>query len=79
MPKLDLDSDFVLPKSLAQENVQQQCSCGVCLLDVDKSCDNSKSSNKLIYGGRQYHAPCANFWVNYVDSTLPALTIPVLF
>ena len=65
--------------------------CGVCLLDVDCSprnnnsitTTNSSSSSyeataKLSYGGRQYHAPCANFWVNCVDCMLPALKLPEL-
>ena len=48
--------------------------CGLCLLDVDW--DSSRS--KLSYGGRFYHAACANFWINLVDLTLPALSIPEL-
>jgi hypothetical protein len=46
--------------------------CGVCLLNVNKSTGDTK----LSYGGRQYHATCANFWCNRVDSILPSL-LPV--
>ncbi|KAK7087724.1 hypothetical protein V1264_021736 [Littorina saxatilis] len=58
----------------------QQKACGVCLLDVDSTSRNSSGEEtpKLAYGGRQYHAPCANFWVNCVDSMLPALKLPEL-
>ena len=53
--------------------------CGVCLLDVDCSpLSGSEAPAKLSYSGRQYHAPCANFWVNCVDSMLPALKLPEL-
>lgn len=57
--------------------------CGVCLLNVD---GRSKASNpvtgdafKLAYGGRQYHASCANLWVNCVNPILPALVMPSPF
>ena len=61
------------------DNAQDK-SCGVCLLNVDchSSSIHDNANNKLMYGGRQYHAACANFWVNCVDSTLPALRIPEL-
>lgn len=55
--------------------------CGVCLLNVDsrsKAFDRSEDSHKLSYGGRQYHATCANLWVNMVDSILPALPLNTL-
>ena len=64
-----------------EENLSERL-CGVCLLDADIYSDsesaNQQSGHKLNYGGRQYHAPCANFWVNCVDSMLPALKIPDL-
>lgn len=53
--------------------------CGVCLLNVKASLPESRMGRqssedfKLAYGGRQYHCTCANFWVNFVDSLLPAL------
>jgi hypothetical protein len=47
--------------------------CGLCLLDVDW-----ESKSKLSYGGRFYHSACANFWINFVDLTLPSLTVPEL-
>ncbi|XP_014662271.1 PREDICTED: synergin gamma-like [Priapulus caudatus] len=55
--------------------------CGVCLLSVDqrsRAFDHPTDTSKLSYGGRQYHATCANFWVNSVDSLLPALPLQEL-
>lgn len=46
-------------------------SCGVCLLHVDNA---DIASSKLSYSGREYHSPCANLWVNCVNSLLPAVT-----
>jgi hypothetical protein len=51
----------------------QERACGLCLLDVDW-----EPRSKLFYGGRQYHSACANFWINFVDLTLPSLTVPEL-
>ncbi|CAC5403831.1 Synergin gamma [Mytilus coruscus] len=59
----------------------QMRACGVCLLDVDvrsKDFNTEEEASKLTYGGRQYHATCANFWVNCVDSMLPSLKLPEL-
>ena len=57
--------------------------CGVCLLNVE---GRSKAATpvtgdafKLAYGGRQYHASCANMWVNCVNPILPALVLPSPF
>ncbi|XP_075254126.1 uncharacterized protein LOC142345726 isoform X3 [Convolutriloba macropyga] len=58
--------------------------CGVCLLraiEDDKSSKEESSRNVdrslycLSFGGRKYHAPCANLWVNKVDLVLPALLV----
>ena len=62
--------------------------CGVCLLRVDQSGMSHSTSQSvqtlpstnhrnscISYGGRQYHAPCANLWVNKVDLVLPALLV----
>ena len=49
--------------------------CGVCLLDVDVG---GEGERKLSYGGREYHAVCANFWVNCVEQILPSLKVPEL-
>ncbi|XP_071110758.1 synergin gamma-like isoform X2 [Haliotis cracherodii] len=65
----------------SDSDVAQHSACGVCLLDVDARCKSFQQNEeiaKLTYGGRQYHAPCANFWINCVDSTLPALKLPEL-
>ena len=57
----------------------QTKACGVCLLNVDaRPRAKDYEVHKLTYGGRQYHSPCANFWVNCVDLMLPALKIPEL-
>ena len=70
---------------LSPDTGNGSAACGLCLLSVDarsRSHDSSRNgagdTPKLTYGGRQYHAACANFWVNCVDSTLPALRIPEL-
>uniref|UniRef100_A0A3Q0RKG4 Synergin gamma n=1 Tax=Amphilophus citrinellus TaxID=61819 RepID=A0A3Q0RKG4_AMPCI len=55
--------------------------CGVCLLNVDarSKAFNSETDNfKLMYGGHQYHASCANFWINCVEPKPPGLILPDL-
>ncbi|XP_064476867.1 synergin gamma-like [Ornithodoros turicata] len=49
--------------------------CGICLLHVDNP---EMMTSKLTYGARQYHAPCANLWVNCINSLLPAIPYPDL-
>lgn len=40
---------------------------------------NSETDNfKLSYGGHQYHASCANFWINCVEPKPPGLILPDL-
>jgi len=40
---------------------------------------NSETDNfKLLYGGHQYHASCANFWTNCVEPKPPGLILPDL-
>ncbi|XP_077064974.1 synergin gamma isoform X4 [Siphateles boraxobius] len=40
---------------------------------------NSETDNfKLMYGGHQYHASCANFWINCVEPKPPGLVLPDL-
>ncbi|KAM9442487.1 synergin gamma isoform 21-T22 [Salvelinus alpinus] len=70
----------------------KELACGVCLLNVDsrskalaKDHDkrlrafNSETDNfKLLYGGHQYHASCANFWINCVEPKPPGLILPDL-
>ncbi|XP_069470775.1 synergin gamma isoform X3 [Ambystoma mexicanum] len=71
----------------------QNLACGVCLLNVDsrskkedkpaeeppKKAFNSETDNfKLAYGGHQYHASCANFWINCVEPKPPGLILPDL-
>ncbi|NXC44085.1 SYNRG protein, partial [Penelope pileata] len=71
----------------------QDLACGVCLLNVDsrskkeekpveelpKKAFNSEMDNfKLAYGGHQYHASCANFWINCVEPKPPGLILPDL-
>ncbi|XP_074640380.1 synergin gamma-like isoform X2 [Tubulanus polymorphus] len=76
---LSLDFSKCILKSDGDE--LQHRACGVCLLNVDsrsKAFDREMDKHKLTYGGRQYHVTCANFWINCVDSTLPALRLPEL-
>ncbi|XP_023128444.1 synergin gamma isoform X4 [Amphiprion ocellaris] len=72
----------------------KEVACGVCLLNVDarsknkeesaigrlfKRAFNSETDNfKLLYGGHQYHASCANFWINCVEPKPPGLILPDL-
>ncbi|XP_028662434.1 synergin gamma isoform X3 [Erpetoichthys calabaricus] len=71
----------------------KELACGVCLLNVDsrskmqekskqqktKKAFNSETDNfKLLYGGHQYHASCANFWINCVEPKPPGLILPDL-
>ncbi|XP_056413525.1 synergin gamma isoform X2 [Hyla sarda] len=59
----------------------QELACGVCLLNVDSRSKAFNSENdhfKLSYGGHQYHASCANFWINCVEPKPPGLLLPDL-
>ncbi|XP_018412293.1 PREDICTED: synergin gamma isoform X2 [Nanorana parkeri] len=58
-----------------------ELACGVCLLNVDSRSKAFNSDNdhfKLSYGGHQYHASCANFWINCVEPKPPGLILPDL-
>ncbi|KAM9292311.1 synergin gamma-like [Gastrophryne carolinensis] len=59
----------------------QELACGVCLLNVDsrsKAFNSDTDHFKLSYGGHQYHASCANFWINCVEPKPPGLILPDL-
>ncbi|XP_040857555.1 synergin gamma isoform X5 [Ochotona curzoniae] len=71
----------------------QELACGLCLLNVDsrskreekpaeehpkKAFNSETDSFKLAYGGHQYHASCANFWINCVEPKPPGLILPDL-
>ncbi|XP_060059903.1 synergin gamma isoform X3 [Erinaceus europaeus] len=59
----------------------QDLACGVCLLNVDsrsRAFSSETDSFKLAYGGHQYHASCANFWINCVEPKPPGLILPDL-
>ncbi|CAI9162593.1 unnamed protein product [Rangifer tarandus platyrhynchus] len=71
----------------------QELACGVCLLNVDsrsrkeekpaedhpkKAFNSETDSFRLAYGGHQYHASCANFWINCVEPKPPGLILPDL-
>ena len=65
----------------SDDTASQLKACGVCLLNVDvmdRTSNDNERAAKLTYSGRQYHTTCANFWVNCVDSMLPALKLPQL-
>ena len=40
--------------------------------------NSDTDSFKLAYGGHQYHASCANFWINCVEPKPPGLVLPDL-
>ncbi|XP_074629509.1 synergin gamma-like isoform X2 [Acropora palmata] len=65
--------DFNLHHVTASEDGSM--ACGICLLNVNKMTTGASKTgdSKLMYGGRQYHSTCANFWCNRVDSVLPSL------
>ncbi|XP_061030686.1 synergin gamma isoform X15 [Eubalaena glacialis] len=86
---LDFSSCMLRP---GIENAQE-LACGVCLLNVDsrsrkeekpaeehpkKAFNSDTDSFKLAYGGHQYHASCANFWINCVEPKPPGLVLPDL-
>lgn len=49
--------------------------CSVCLTPVSSGINQAPaaSSGRITLAGRDYHAACANFWVNRVRMSLPAL------
>ncbi|XP_067861778.1 synergin gamma-like isoform X2 [Heptranchias perlo] len=58
------------------ENPQNE-SCGVCLLrTLNEVNDLNNTENSVLYNGCRYHASCANFWLNCVDSNLPGPVAP---
>ncbi|XP_061030673.1 synergin gamma isoform X2 [Eubalaena glacialis] len=74
---LDFSSCMLRP---GIENAQE-LACGVCLLNVDsrsRAFNSDTDSFKLAYGGHQYHASCANFWINCVEPKPPGLVLPDL-
>ncbi|XP_062448400.1 synergin gamma isoform X4 [Rhea pennata] len=47
--------------------------------ELPRKAFNSETDNfKLAYGGHQYHASCANFWINCVEPKPPGLILPDL-
>ncbi|XP_067911303.1 synergin gamma-like isoform X2 [Heterodontus francisci] len=60
----------------ASENAQNK-TCGVCLLRTrNETNDLNDTENSVLHNGCCYHASCANFWLNCVDSNLPDLIAP---
>ncbi|PAA52799.1 hypothetical protein BOX15_Mlig019055g1, partial [Macrostomum lignano] len=51
----------------AENGTRPECRCCICL-------NYLASSSAILYAGRMYHCPCANFWINEIDSVLPDLT-----
>uniref|UniRef100_UPI00398E7784 synergin gamma-like isoform X1 n=1 Tax=Pristiophorus japonicus TaxID=55135 RepID=UPI00398E7784 len=72
-----LPSELTLDCSAAtgSENAQNE-TCGVCLLRTLNENDLNDTQNSVLYNGCRYHASCANFWLNCVDSNLPGLIAP---
>lgn len=73
--------------TISQKNLNMNRNeiCGVCLIFVDckvkLSIENEQrvlGDKKLCYGGRWYHAACANFWLNRISNLLPDLPVPGL-
>ncbi|XP_048411632.1 synergin gamma-like isoform X2 [Stegostoma tigrinum] len=57
----------------ASENAQSE-TCGVCLLRTpNEPNDFNDTEQSILHNGCYYHASCANFWLNCVDSNLPGL------
>ncbi|KAM4709874.1 synergin gamma-like isoform 2-T2 [Discoglossus pictus] len=59
--------------------VSAQClntCCGVCLLErmSEEQSEHTHTHSMLMYEGHLYHPSCANFWLHFVDSTLPTLS-----
>ncbi|XP_044300262.1 synergin gamma-like [Varanus komodoensis] len=49
--------------------------CGVCLTEVKQQPEaHAGNSDPVMHQGSYYHAGCANFWLNCVDSILPRET-----
>ncbi|GCB79929.1 synergin gamma-like isoform X1 [Scyliorhinus torazame] len=60
----------------ASGNAQNE-TCGVCLLRTpNEPNDLNDTENSVLHNGCRYHASCANFWLNCVDSSLPGLIAP---
>ncbi|KAK3587357.1 hypothetical protein CHS0354_036528 [Potamilus streckersoni] len=73
--------DFSSAVVLSDDVSSQYKACGICVLNVEiwpHGKDREEENTCLTYGGRQYHATCANFWINCVKPTLPALKLPEL-
>ncbi len=71
----------ILSSEIGNEAERTLKACGLCLLNVHIASGDrnySRSSHQLEYGGRRYHAQCANLWLNCIDSLLPALSPPAL-
>ena len=52
-------------------NEESLTRCGLCLCSIQ--------DQKIEYAGQEYHAGCANFWVNRVEMILPKLELPIQF
>ncbi|KAL3858160.1 hypothetical protein ACJMK2_012765 [Sinanodonta woodiana] len=73
--------DFSSAVLLSDDISSQYKACGICVLNVGiwpHGKDREEENTCLTYGGRQYHATCANFWINCVEPLLPALKLPEL-
>ncbi|XP_073481374.1 synergin gamma-like isoform X2 [Aquarana catesbeiana] len=62
-------------KEMSDSSLCLQRCCGVCLLErLDQQASSEPIGNMLQFGERSYHPSCANFWLHYVDSSLPVLS-----
>uniref|UniRef100_UPI00358F9DD2 synergin gamma isoform X3 n=1 Tax=Myxine glutinosa TaxID=7769 RepID=UPI00358F9DD2 len=74
---LDFSTCVLKPGTKATKKL----ACGVCLLNVEipEKTDNVEiPSSQLTYGRHNYHASCANFWINCVEPKPPGLKLPEL-
>jgi len=69
----DLEEDFRRRSPMSDEDAENVC--GICLIGTGWRDGEEEESWRLSldFGGTLYHLPCANLWLNQVDSNLPAL------
>lgn len=80
-PSLNIDRSAVQTPEGGSANENDRL-CGICLTVLgDGDCSNAfrtdTMNNAIVqFELHQYHAPCANFWINLVNPKLPGLHVP---
>ncbi|KAM4709876.1 synergin gamma-like isoform 4-T4 [Discoglossus pictus] len=59
---------------LSWNNLQAFLSVCPCVLQRLCQSEHTHTHSMLMYEGHLYHPSCANFWLHFVDSTLPTLS-----